>query len=103
MINNLSALSGNTSVLDFTDSVSQITYGANAQTSFGVPTGVVAMCAGNVGGDISVRYQGSGNDTNTIKDNVLANVGNTTSSNLYSYTGYDTTDINLDGIIRYHG
>jgi len=103
MINNLSALSGNTSVLDFTDSVSQITYGANAQTSFGVPTGVVAMCAGNVGGDISVRYQGSGNDTNTIKDNVLANVGNTTSSNLYSYTGYDPADINLDGIIRYQG
>jgi hypothetical protein len=61
------------------------------------------MWSGNVGGDTSVKYQGSGNDTNTIKDNVLANTGNTTSSNLYSYSGYDMADINLDGTIKYQG
>ncbi|PHS10600.1 MAG: hypothetical protein COA88_02315 [Kordia sp.] len=97
------ALSSSPTTVDFTNSASQITYGSNAQTSFGIPSGVVAMYAGNVGGDISVRYQGSGNDTNTIKDQVLADVGNTTTSNLHLFTGYNMADVNLDGSIRYQG
>jgi len=97
------ALSDTTTVLDFTDANNQITYGTIAQSIYGMPNGIVAMWAGNAGGDISVRYQGSGNDTNTIKDNVLADVGNTTNSNLYPFTGYDSADINLDGTIRYQG
>ena len=89
--------------VDFTDANNQITNGTNAQTIFGMPAGVVAMWSGNVGGDATVRYQGSGNDTNTIKDNVLAEAGNTTNSNLYSYTGYDMADVNLDGTVKYQG
>jgi hypothetical protein len=97
------ALSSSLTTLDFTDANNPITHGSNAQTTFGMTTGVVGMWSGNVGGDTSVKYQGSGNDTNTIKDNVLANTGNTTSSNLYSYSGYDMADINLDGTIKYQG
>ncbi|PHS10039.1 MAG: hypothetical protein COA88_03145 [Kordia sp.] len=96
-------LSSTTTSVDFTDSTSQITYGSNAQTSFGMFSGKVGMWAGNVGGDISVRYLGSGNDTNSLKDTVLADVGNTTSSNLYSFIGYSVGDVNLDGTVRYQG
>ncbi|MFD0963444.1 M43 family zinc metalloprotease [Pseudofulvibacter geojedonensis] len=96
-------LSSTPTTVDFTDANNQITNGTNAQTSFSMPTGVVAMWAGNVSGDTTVRYQGSGNDTNIIKDNVLAEAGNTTNSNLYSYTGYDAADVNLDGTIKYQG
>ena len=100
---NAITLSETTTVLDFTDANNQITYGTNAQSTYGMPNGIVGMWAGNAGADTSVRYQGSGNDTNTIKDNVLADAGNTTNSNLHSYTGYDPADVNLDGAIRYQG
>ncbi|PHS03672.1 MAG: hemagglutinin protein [Kordia sp.] len=97
------ALSVTTTVLDFTDANNQITFGTNAQSTYGMPNGAVGMWAGNAGADTSVRYQGSGNDTNTIKDNVLADVDNITSSNLHSFTGYNYADVNLDGTIRYQG
>ncbi|PHS09692.1 MAG: hypothetical protein COA88_03690 [Kordia sp.] len=100
---NIVALSGTPVNLNFTDANNQITFGSNAQTTYGMPTDTLAMWAGNAGGDTSVRYLGSGNDSNTIKDNVLADSGNTTSSNLHSFTGYNPADINLDGTIRYQG
>jgi len=103
MTANVITLSDTPSVIDFTNNTSQITYGSNAQTIYGMPTGKVGMWAGNVGGDTSVRYQGSGNDTNSIKDAVLADTGNTTSSNLHSFTGYNVADVNLDGTVRYQG
>ncbi|MFD0964627.1 beta strand repeat-containing protein [Pseudofulvibacter geojedonensis] len=96
-------LSSTPTTVDFTDANNQITHGSDAQTSFGMPAGLLGMWAGNVSGGTTVRYQGSGNDTNTIKDNVLAEAGNTTNSNLYSYTGYDAADVNLDGTIKYQG
>ncbi|WP_377712960.1 matrixin family metalloprotease [Pseudofulvibacter geojedonensis] len=95
--------SGDIRDIDFTYSDDTFTHGVNSLTSNNMPIGVVAMWAGNVSNDAIVRYQGSGNDTNTIKDNVLANAGNTTNSNLYSYTGYDVADVNLDGTIKYQG
>jgi len=109
--NHLSIMSANsivlsditTTVLDFSDANNQITYGTNGQSTYGMPNGTVGMWAGNAGSDTAVRYQGSGNDTNTIKDNVLADTGNITNSNLHSYAGYDPADVNLDGTIRYQG
>jgi len=100
---NTVTLSSTSTVLNFTDATNQITYGTNAQSTYGMPSGRVGMWAGNVDGNTQVRYQGSGNDTNVIKDNVLADAGNTTASNLYSYTGYDLADANLDGTIKYQG
>jgi len=97
------ALSGATSLIDFTDANNQITYGANAQTTLGMPNGVVAMWAGNVGGDSSVKYTGAGNDATGIKDEVLSDLGNATSSNLYSFNGYNIADVNLDGTTKYSG
>ncbi|PHS10033.1 MAG: hemagglutinin protein [Kordia sp.] len=100
---NTITLSATATIVNFTDNTNQITYGTNAQSTYGMPSGKVGMWTGNVGGDASVRYQGSGNDTNNIKDNVLADAGNTTSSNLHTFTGYDVADVNLDGSIRYQG
>jgi len=100
---NAVTLSSSAAIVDFTNSASPITYGTNAQSSFGMQSGMLGMWAGNVGGDTSVRYQGSGNDTNSLKDAVLADIGNTTSSNLHSFTGYSKADVNLDGSSRYQG
>jgi len=103
MSSNVISLSSSVATVNFTNSASPITYGTNAQSSFGIQSGMLGMWAGNVGSDTSVRYQGSGNDTNTIKDNVLGDSGNATSSNLHSFTGYDMADVNLDGSVRYQG
>lgn len=100
---NTLALSSNPITVDFTDSANQITYGTNAQSSFGMQNGMIGMWAGNVEADISVRYQGSGNDTNSLKDAILADPENTTASNLHSFTGYNIADVNLDGSSRYQG
>jgi len=103
MSSNAIAISDTASTLNFTDSVNQITYGTNAQSIFGMPSGKVGMWAGNVDGNTQIRYQGSGNDTNAIKDKILADIGNTSNSNLYPFTNYNTADVNLDGVIRYQG
>lgn len=90
--------------VDFTDANNQITNGTNAQSTFGAPTGVVAMWAGDVNGNGQVRYLGPSNDTNGIKDNVLDPInGNPSGSNFYPYTGYDNADINMNGQVRYLG
>lgn len=101
--NNTIFLSENNTNIDFTDANNQITNGIDAQSNYGMPNGIVAMWAGNANNDASVRYLGSGNDTNAIKDQVLAEIGNSTNSNLYSYSGYASGDINLDGVTKYLG
>lgn len=93
------ALSATVTVVDFADAGNQITFGANAQSVFG--TGETALWAGNANGDASILYQGAANDSNTIKDNVIADAG--AANNLHSYTGYDGADVNLDGTVRYQG
>jgi hypothetical protein len=95
------ALSSNTALVDFTNSNSPITYGTHAQAILNGST--CALWAGNANGVKQVKFQGSGNDTTSIKDRVLSEAGNTSSSNLYSFTGMSTADVNLDGQIKYQG
>lgn len=98
------ALSDTAAVVDFTDANNQITNGTNAQTTFGAPTDVVAMWAGDVNGNGQVKYLGPNNDSVGIKDNVLDPVnGNPTGSNFFAYTGYDNADVNMNGQIKYLG
>ncbi len=103
MTANTLTLSGTVVIVDFTDSNNQITWGTNAQSSYGMPSNVAAMWGGNTNGDTNTAYLGSNNDSNTIKDNVLAHSDNTSNSNLYSYNDYDVVDVNMDGTIRYQG
>ena len=103
MIADTKRLSPVATIVDFTDANNPITFGNNAQTNFGMPSNVLGLWAGNVNGDNTLRFQGSGNDTNAIKDNVLADAGNTSNSNLHVFTGYNNGDVDLNGSIRFQG
>lgn len=85
---------------DFTSN-NFLAYGNNAMVE--LTTNKMALWAGNAFNDNRIRYQGSNNDTNYIKDAVLAHPDNISNSNLFSYFDYDNRDINLDGRIRYQG
>ncbi|MEM6718974.1 MAG: hypothetical protein AAF611_06660 [Bacteroidota bacterium] len=91
------------STIDFTDATNEITYGSNAQTTFGMPTNVVAMWAGNVNGDTVVQYSGVSPDTPDILSTVLNDAGNFLNFPTYVVSGYNTDDVNLDGNTQYSG
>jgi len=96
-------LSRISTTLDLSDSNNMQSWGTNPQTSFGLPPNKIGLWAGNTSGDINLSYLGSNNDSNVIKDTVLANPGNTSNSNLYAFSGYSNADVNMDGTIRYQG
>ena len=76
------------------------TYGTEAQVQ--LTSNDMALWAGNANDDDRVRYQGSGNDANYIKDQVLAHPDND-GNNLYFYFAYDNADVDMDSRIRYQG
>ena len=94
---------GATEILNFSDATNPITYGDDAQTTFGMPSGVLGLWAGNVSGDNTVKYQGGSNDTTSIKDEVLNDAGNSSSSNLYTFAAYNNGDVDMDGVVQYQG
>jgi hypothetical protein len=101
MSSNIIALSeSSTTVVDFKDAAFS-TFGVDAQIVLG--SGDKALWAGNVNSDDRVRYQGSSNDANSIKDLVLAHPSNGSGNNLFFYFDYDNADINMDGRVRYQG
>ncbi len=99
----VSALTSTVSVADFSNAVSSSAFGTNSQSTYGMPTNVIGMWAGNADDGTTLRYLGADNDSNRIKDIVLADGGNTSNSNLYAFDAYNTADVNLDGTIRYQG
>ena len=103
MTNATISLSGTTTVVDFTDANNQITFGTNAQTTFGMPTGVVAMWTGNVNGDSIVQYSGTTPDAPSILSQVLNASGNFLNFPTYILEEYNVHDVNMDGNIQYTG
>jgi Leucine-rich repeat (LRR) protein len=108
--NHLGIMTANTTTLkqvattiNFTDATDQITYGSNAQTTFGMPTDIVAMWAGNVNGDSVVQYSGVSPDTPDILSKVLNDAGNFLNFPTYVVSGYNPDDVNLDGNTQYSG
>jgi len=93
------ALTSSPTVLNFTDG-SAATFGTNAQRNL---AGVRMLWPGNVIHDAIVRYQGGTNDRDAIKNNILAQPGNTFAQLTYSYNGYQTFDANMNGTIRFQG
>ncbi len=99
------ALSGSTTAnVDFTDGTTQ-TYGTNAQTSFGMPSGILGMWAGNANDEDSdgikrVIFLNTGAESVEIKQQVL-DVSAAESpfgpSVFYKPVGYYVEDINMDG------
>ena len=92
-----------TTLIDFTNATNQITYGGNAQTTFGLQTNKVAMWAGNVNGDNIVQYSGTNPDTPAILSTVLNDPGNFLNFPTYAVSGYITDDLNMDGNTQYSG
>lgn len=103
MSNNAFSLSDVVTTVDFTDRNNQITYGGNAQTTFGMPANTVGMWCGNVNGDTVVQYAGTTPDTPIILSIILNDAGNFLNFPTYVVNGYSTNDINMDGITQYAG
>lgn len=103
MTANTVALSKTPAIVDFTIANNQITFGSNAQTTFGMPSGIVAMWAGNANEDSVVQYSGTSPDTPNILSLVLNDPGNFLNFPTFAVMGYNTNDVNLDGIIQYSG
>lgn len=103
MTANTVALSKTITTVDFTNATNQITFGTNAQTSFGMPSGVVAMWAGNVNTDTIVQYSGTTPDTPAILSEVLNDAGNFLNFPTFAVSGYNDNDVNMDGITQYSG
>ena len=63
----------------------------------------VAMWAGNCLYDNKVIYQGTGNDVNTIYQQVINASGNTFVSPYYKLKGYYVGDVNMNGEVIFQG
>ncbi len=100
MTANTVALSSTVSSIDFTDASNSITFGSNAQTSFGMPSNTFGMWAGDANNDGQVVFLNTGAESVTIKQLVL-DVSTSESpfgaSVFYKPTGYYATDLYLDG------
>lgn len=80
---------------------SLLTYGNLGQAE--INSNTYALWAGNANGDDRIRYQGSSNDSNFIRDQVRFHPNNPSNSNFFVFFDYDNADINLDGKIRFQG
>ena len=58
---------------------------------------------GNAKVDGFVRFSGTDNDADLIKNSIISQPGNPFGSLTYSYTAYNVLDINLDGSIKFSG
>ncbi len=92
-----------TNSVDFTNSSAVVTFGNNAQTTSGMPSGVAAMWCGNANNDTVIQYSGTSPDTPNILSVVLNDPSNFLNFPTFSVTGYNANDINMDGVIQYSG
>ncbi|WP_353780245.1 choice-of-anchor Q domain-containing protein [Winogradskyella sp. 3972H.M.0a.05] len=93
-------INNNSSLVDFTDANDIITYGTNAQATYGMPTDMLGMWAGDSNSDGKVNIIGNNNDNNSIRDAILNHPVNQSLPQLfYGFTvvGYTDQDINLSG------
>ncbi|WP_430409327.1 beta strand repeat-containing protein [Kordia sp.] len=90
-------------IVDFTDASNQITFGSNAQTIFGMSSGIVAMWTGNVNDDTVVQYSGTSPDTPSILSAALNDSGNFLNLPTYEVSGYTKFDVDMSGKAQYSG
>ena len=94
------ALSSTTTLIDFTDAANQITYGTNAQTTYGMPSGKVGMWAGDANGDGKVIFLNTGAESVAVKQLVLDRSAIESpfgASIFYKPSGYYDEDLNMNG------
>ncbi|WP_375239828.1 beta strand repeat-containing protein [Aurantibacter sp.] len=101
------SLSDQSTNIDFTDSGNPITFGTNAQTTFGMPNGVVAMWSGDANGDGRLNYIGVNSEIPHISSQVFNDPNNSLFGGppiaTYTSTGYSNTDVNMNGETIYIG
>ncbi|WP_055443795.1 hypothetical protein [Lacinutrix himadriensis] len=94
-------LNENTATLvDFTNS-GFATFGNHAQVILG--SGNTALWAGDTNRSDRIRFSGSENGTNAIKDYVLADPANGFNSVTFSSIGYLNIDVNMNGNAKFSG
>uniref|UniRef100_UPI002606C037 hypothetical protein n=1 Tax=uncultured Lacinutrix sp. TaxID=574032 RepID=UPI002606C037 len=100
-------LSSVNTIVDFTDANNQITFGTDAQTTFGMSSGIVAMWSGDVNEDGQLNYSGGQSDAPGIRSKVFNDPNNSVFGGppvaSYQSVGYNTTDIDMDGLTVYSG
>ncbi|MFL0353487.1 proprotein convertase P-domain-containing protein [Xanthomarina sp. GH4-25] len=74
--------------------------GANALVNM---NGTFALWTGDVGGDSQIKFSGSNNDANAIKDGVLDDPANGFNSATFTSSGYLNYDLNMDGNGKFSG
>ncbi|AXG67857.1 internalin-J [Kordia sp. SMS9] len=103
MLNMTISFTNMVTAVDFTDGNNQITHGANAQTTFGMPANTVGMWCGNVNGDGVVQYSGTNPDAPAILSTVLNDPDNFLNFPTFTVSGYEVNDVNMDGSTQYTG
>ncbi len=86
--------------INFTNAGFPITFGSNAQTTFGMPSNTLGMWAGDANNDGEVIFLNTGAESVDIKQTVLdvsAVESPFGASVFYKPQGYYDTDVNLDG------
>ena len=100
-------LSNTATTVNYTDANNQITFGTDAQTTFGMPSGIVAMWSGDANGDGQLNYLGAASDLPSIRSQVFNDPDNSVfggpAVGTYPSEGYNDTDIDLDGKTVYSG
>ncbi len=82
--------------IDFTDANDLITYGSNAQTTFGMQTDMVGMWAGNANNDTIIQSLGINSDNPSVLTEVVTDSGNFFGFPTYVINGYNHKDLNMD-------
>ncbi len=85
--------------INFTDG-STTTFGSNGQTTFGMPSGVSALWAGNANNDTEIVFLNTGAESVSVKQTVLdvsAVESPFGASVFYKPQGYYNDDVNMDG------
>ncbi len=107
MTNSALTLSTTLTTIDFTDNGNPITFGTDAQTTFNMPTGILAMWAGDANQDGRLNYLGAQTDVPSIRSQVFNDPNNSVFGGppvaTYISAGYNATDIDLDGNTVYSG
>lgn len=100
MTANQVTLNTNPVSLDFTDG-STPTFGNNAQIQ--LTSGDYALWAGDTNGTNQIRFSGSNNSVNPIRDYVLTDPANFFNLTTFQSNGYLDIDIDMNGVGRFSG
>ena len=99
MMQTTTTLSATNTVVDFSNG-SAVTYGTHAQR---IVNGYYMLWPGDSNGDDSVKFSGSSNDSNNLRDEVVNASGNIFGSISYSYSGYHDADVTMNGEAKFSG